>query len=254
MVNKLPGSQATKVSPQNPNLTLTLTSSFFQGEAISGSPQWCRPQLMIVFEAGDLHSARHQLLPSLQSPFSAGSIATVLLQESIAEQFVGLLAQDLRPLEEAVAQNPNYQRSVAQIQRLKLKVVKAENLKVDQSPLLVYDGVHSLLGDGGATGVITLHIFRTAKEAGELAKREALSFGQVSIWNEQLSCSYELVSRLSPAIFAFNCFNPDLSPVQEAFDGDRNDVVLVKNYHYESLVVGSKRRIIVFPVGTIFAN
>nr|CBE67059.1 CG15717-PA [Drosophila phaeopleura] len=235
MVNKLPGSQA-------------------QLSAQSKSNGIDAPQLMIVFDAGDLNSARQQLLPSLQDPFAAGAVATVLLQESIAEQFVGLVAQDLRPLSEAVAQNPSRVKSLAQINKLKLKVVKGEHLNPEESPLLVYDTVHSYLGGGGATGVITLHVFRTAKEAGELAKRDALPFGQVSIWNEKLACAYELVSRLSTDIFALNCFGPDLSPIREAFTANRNDVALEKNYHYESLVVGSKRRIIVFPVGTIFAN
>ncbi|KAH8319215.1 hypothetical protein KR074_002400, partial [Drosophila pseudoananassae] len=212
------------------------------------------PQFMIVFDAGDLNSARQQLLPSLQDPFAVGGVATVLLQESIAEQFVGLVAHDLRPLSEAVVKNPRRVKTVAHINKLKLKVVKGTHLKPEESPLLVYDTVHSYLGDGGATGVITVHVFRTAKEAVELAKRDALAFGQASIWNEKLACAYELVLRLPTDVFALNCFNPDLAPIKEAFTENRNHVCVEKNYHYESLVLGSKPRIVVFPIGTIFAN
>ncbi|KAI8033887.1 uncharacterized protein LOC128265056 [Drosophila gunungcola] len=223
-------------------------------ETIPSDPKWRSPQLMIVFEDGDLHSARQQLLKSLQNPFAEGSVATLVLQESIADQFVGLVAKDLRSLPEQVAKNPSYISTLAKIAQLKAKVVRGEDLKADESPLLVYDCVHSYLGTG-VTGVVTLHTFRTAKEAGELAaKRDPLPYGQVSVWNEKLACAYELLPRLPTDIVALNCFNPDLSPIKEAFVGNRNDVVLVKNYHYESLVVGDKRRVIAFPVGTIFAN
>ncbi|KAH8289206.1 hypothetical protein KR054_001737, partial [Drosophila jambulina] len=214
---------------------------------------WLSPQLMIVFADGDLHSARQQLLQSLQNPFAEGSVATLLLQESISEQFVGLISQDLRPLPSEVAKHPNYAKTLAKIEQLKVKVVKGENLKAgEESPLLVYDCVHSFLGTS-TTGVITLHIFRTAKEAGELAKRDPLPYGQVSLWNEKLASAYELIPRLPGKVVAINCYNPDLSPIQASFDADRNDVALVKNYHYESLSFGNnQRRIIVFPVGTIF--
>ncbi|XP_016980072.1 uncharacterized protein LOC108045299 [Drosophila rhopaloa] len=222
-------------------------------ETIPSVSEWLAPQLMIVFEDGDLHSARQQLLESLQNPFAEGSVAVLVIQESIADQFVGLVAQDLRSLPKQVAKNPSFISTLAKIDQLKAKVVKGVGLKADESPLLVYDCVHSFLGTG-ATGVVTLHTFRTAKEAGQLAKRDLLPYGQVSVWNEKLACAYELIPLLPSAIVALNCFNPDLSPIQKAFEGDRNDVALVKNYHYESLVVGAKRRIIVFPVGTIFAN
>nr|XP_044250118.1 uncharacterized protein LOC108056787 [Drosophila takahashii] len=229
-------------------LTPQSSSKEAENKAIPSDPQWRSPQLMIVFEDGDLHSARQQLLASLQNPFAAGSVATLLLQESIADQFVGLVAQDLRSLPQAVAQHPSYVGTLAKIDQLKAKVVKA-----GESPILVYDCVHSYLGSG-ATGVVTLHTFRTAKEAGELAKRDPLPYGQVSLWNEKLACAYELIPRLPSDVVALNCFNPDLSPIRDSFAGNRNDVLLEKNYHYESLVVSGKRRIVVFPVGTIFAN
>ncbi|XP_033168872.1 uncharacterized protein LOC117146647 [Drosophila mauritiana] len=220
---------------------------------IPSAPQWRSPQLMVVFEDGDLHSARHQLLQSLQNPFDEGSVATLLLQESIADQFVGLVAQDLRPLSPAVSKHPSYSSTLAKIEQLKAKTVQGVSLKAGESPVLVYDCVHSYLGNG-ATGVVTVHTFRTAKEAGELAKRDPLPYGQVSLWNEKLGCAYELIARLPSDIVAINSFNPDLDPIRESFAADRNDVLLAKNYHYESLVVSGKRRIIVFPVGTIFGN
>nr|XP_016923889.1 uncharacterized protein LOC108005211 [Drosophila suzukii] len=239
------------------DMVLTPQSSSKDGEtkveAIPSDPKWRSPQLMIVFEDGDLHSARQQLLKSLQNPFAEGSVATLLLQESIADQFVGLVAQDLRTLPQEVSKNPSYINTLAKIDQLKAKVVKGETLKAGESPILVYDCVHSYLGTG-ATGVVTLHTFRTAKEAGELAKRDPLPYGQVSLWNEKLACAYELIPRLPSDVVAINCFNPNLSPIRDSFEGNRNDVLLEKNYHYESLVVSGKRRIIVFPVGTIFAN
>ncbi|XP_016949747.1 uncharacterized protein LOC108024355 [Drosophila biarmipes] len=246
--------QSTRITS---DMVLTPQSSPKEGqakvEAIPSAPKWRSPQLLIVFEDGDLHSARQQLLHSLQNPFAEGSVATLLLQESIAEQFVGLVARDLRTLPQEVAKNPTYISTLAKIDQLKAKVVRGESLKAGESPILVYDCVHSYLG-GGATGVVTLHTFRTAKEAGELAKRDPLPYGQVSLWNEKLACAYELIPRLPADVVAINCFSPDLSPIRDSFKGNRNEVLLEKNYHYESLVVSGKRRIVVFPVGTIFAN
>jgi len=156
-------------------------------------------------------------------------------------------------LSQEVSKHPSYTSTLAKIEELKAKTVQGESLKAGESPVLVYDCVHSYLGNG-ATGVVTVHTFRTAKEAGQLAKRDPLPYGQVSLWNEKLGCAYELIPRLPSDIVAINCFNPDLDPIWESFAADRNDVLLAKNYHYESLVVSGKRRIVVFPVGTIFGN
>ncbi|KAH8265013.1 hypothetical protein KR038_003685 [Drosophila bunnanda] len=260
MVNELQLDQASakevKVSFSSERIS-DITLAPLTPQTIPGDGKWLSPQLMIVFADGDLHSARQQLLQSLQNPFAAGSVATLLVQESVADQFMGLVAQDLRTLASEVAKHPRYAKTLAKIDQLKAKVVRGQNLKAgEESPLLVYDCVHSYLGDGTTTtGVVTLHIFRTAKEAGELAKRDPLPYGQVSLWNEKLSSAYELIPRLPGNVVALNCFNPDLSPIKASFDADRNDVALVKNYHYESLSLGNgQRKIIVFPVGTIFAN
>ncbi|KAH8306802.1 hypothetical protein KR018_001411, partial [Drosophila ironensis] len=217
-------------------------------------PEGQTAQAMIVFASGDLHSALLQLLQSLQNPFAPGSVATVLVQESIAEQFVGLLAQNLRPLAAQVTQDSRFKSSLELVGKLGLKVVRGEGLRVEESPMLVWDVLHSFLNTC-PSGAVTLHAFRTAKEAADLVRRDDFSYSQVSVWNEQLACSYELIPRLPKLeVFVFNCFRPDLSPVLEAFNGNRNEVILEKNHHYESLLVEGKRRLVVFPVGTIFAN
>ncbi|XP_034671892.1 uncharacterized protein LOC117903671 [Drosophila subobscura] len=253
------------LSPLQPAITSDMVNKLQQTPEpkakISGTQDgsvaatWRSPQLMIVFEDGDLHSARQHLLDSLQNPFAEGAVATVLLQESVRDQFVGLVAQNLKRLEPQVASHPSYVRTLAQIEQLKAKVVKAEgDVPADASPLLVSDFSSSYLGQPGPTGAITLHTFRTAREATQVNVKESVPYARVSIWNEKLACAYEVLGQLAVDTITINCFNPDLSPIQPAFEGNRNDVCLVKGYHYETLTVNSKRRIVVFPVGTIFAN
>ncbi|EDW86304.2 uncharacterized protein Dwil_GK17389 [Drosophila willistoni] len=218
--------------------------------------KWKSPSLMIVFDDGDINSAMHHLLGSLHNPFEEGSVATIVIQESVLDQFVGRVAEHFKELPSKVAKHPNYIRTLAKIKELKAKVVTAadkEKVPANVSPVLVYDFIQNYLGDG-PTGVITLHTFRTPKEVVQIIGTETLSYSTVSVWNEKLACSFELVSLLKPEICLINCFKVDLQPIQEAFDSNRNDVCLVKSYHYESIVLNSKRRIIVFPVGTIFAN
>ncbi|XP_017155437.1 uncharacterized protein LOC108164297 [Drosophila miranda] len=218
---------------------------------------WRSPQLMIVFEDGDLHSARQHLLDSLQNPFAQGAVATVLVQESVRDQFVGLVAQNLKRLESQVASHPSYVRTLAQIELLKANVIKANgdvDVPANASPLLVADFISSYLGHQGPTGAITLHTFRTAREATQVNLKESVPYTRVSIWNEKLACAYEVLGHLAVDTFTINCFNPDLSPIRPAFVDNRNDVCLVKGYHYETLTINSKRRIVVFPVGTMFAN
>ncbi|XP_022227430.2 uncharacterized protein LOC111077456 [Drosophila obscura] len=249
------------LSPLQPAITSDMVNKLQQTPAseakISGSvaSAWRSPQLMIVFEDGDLHSARQHLLDSLQNPFAEGAVATVLLQESVRDQFVGLVAQNLKRLEPQVAGHPSYVRTLAQIELLKANVIKAEgDVPADASPLLVSDFVSSYLGQPGPTGAITLQTFRTAREATLVNLKESVPYARVSIWNEKLACAYEVLGHLAVDTFTINCFNPDLSPIRSAFEANQNDVCLFKGYHYETLTVNFKRRIVVFPVGTMFAN
>lgn len=211
---------------------------------------------MIVFEGGDLNSARHHLLASLHDPFGKNAVATVLIQESVRDEFNELLVENMHPLDPQVYQHPNYLRS-----RQKLLQFKAETIVGDPevvpdhaTPVIVCDISHTFFGDE-PTGIVTMHTFRTPKDATQVNQKETIKYGAVSIWNEKVASAYEICALLKNEIFMLNCFNVDLTPILPKDDlGPTNDVKVEKGYHYERLTINQKRKIIVFAVGTIFAN
>ncbi|XP_030380987.1 uncharacterized protein LOC115628871 [Scaptodrosophila lebanonensis] len=228
------------------------------GDCLNGSKQveyqWNSPSLMIVFDNGDMNSAMHHLLESLHNPFGPHSVATIAIQESIVDQFMERVVPRIKKLDDEVAQHSVYVSTLAKLQNLKAitYVGDPKSVPAELSPTIVKDFTHKYLGDG-PTGVITLHTFRTAKEATQLHLSEPVQFSSVSIWNEHMSCAYEIAERVDCDTFFINCANVSLEPINQAFKADRSDVNITKGYHYESIVM-KKRKIIVFPVGTIFAN
>ncbi|KAM8719683.1 hypothetical protein ACLKA7_005847 [Drosophila subpalustris] len=216
---------------------------------------WNSPSLMIVCEDGDLNSALHHLVASLHDPFAAHAVATLLIQESVREPFLDRLVEQLQPLDGQVANHPNYVRTLAKLQKLKAETIvgNPKTVSPNATPMLVSDLTHNYLGDG-PTGVVTMHTFRTPKEATQVNLKETLSYSSVSIWNEKLASAYEVCALLKDDTFMVNCFNVDLTPIKPAFDANRNDVTIAKGYHYETLTINRQRKIIVFAVGSIFAN
>lgn len=216
---------------------------------------WNSPSLMIIFDGGDLNSAMHHLEASLKDPFGKNAVATLLIQESVRDDVISRLVERIKQLDPQVANHPNYLRTLTKLQKLKPEIIvgKLNVVPLNATPILVNDLTHNFLGDG-PTGVITMHTFRTPKEATQVNLKETLTYSSVSIWNEKLASAYEVCALLKDDIFMINCFNADLSPIKPSFDANQNDVKIVKGYHYETLMMNNQRKIIVFPVGTIFAN
>ncbi|XP_068148288.1 uncharacterized protein [Drosophila tropicalis] len=210
---------------------------------------WNKPCLMIVFQDGDFNSALHYLLDSLHNPFEGNAVASVLVQESLIKQFVDLLRSQLRQLDPQVATHPNYLRSVQKLRALKAQIVVNDEVKA--SPVLAFDIPQSFLGNG-PTGVITIQPFRTPIESTYIYMEPSVPFASVSIWNERVADSYDVIARLKIDTVMINCCNVDLQPIKESFGNKRSDVHLSKGYHYETLVLNGKRKIIVFPMGSIF--
>ncbi|ALC49103.1 CG15717, partial [Drosophila busckii] len=213
------------------------------------------PSLMMIFEGGDLNCAMHHLVCSLQNPFEMNSVATLLIQESVRESFVNCVREQIQPLDAQLANHPRFVRTQAKLEELKAETIGGDpkTVPTNATPLLVCDLTHSFLGNG-PTGVITMHTFRTPKEATQVNKKETLKYSSVSIWNEKLASAYEICELFDCSVFMLNCFNVDLNPILPAFEANQNDVKIFKGYHYETLMTNHKRKIIVFPVGTIFAN
>ncbi|XP_062138526.1 uncharacterized protein LOC133847467 [Drosophila sulfurigaster albostrigata] len=216
---------------------------------------WNSPCLMILFDGGDINSALHHLVTSLHDPFAENAVATLLVQESVRDTLIERVVEQMHQLDTQVANHPSYVRTLAKLQKLKAETIVG-NPKVvppNATPMLVSDLTHSFLGDG-PTGVITMHTFRTPKEATQVNLKETLPYSSVSIWNEKLASAYEVCALLKEQTFMLNCYNVDLTPIETSHEAAKNDVKIVKGYHYETLTINHQRKIIVFAVGTIFAN
>ncbi|XP_032593826.1 uncharacterized protein LOC6564824 isoform X2 [Drosophila grimshawi] len=218
--------------------------------------KWDSPCLMMIFDGGDLNSAMHHLLASLRNPFAPNAVATLLIQENVRGPFLEQLVEQMTQVDPSVHQHPNYLRTLRKLQQFSAETIVANPHRVpsNATPILVSDLTHNFLGEDGPTGVITMHTFRTPKEATQVNLKETLAYGSVSIWNEKTASAYEMCQLLKNNIFMINCYNVDLGPIKAAFDAGQNDARIVKGYHYESVICGQMRKIIVFAVGTIFAN
>lgn len=210
---------------------------------------------MIIFEQGDINCALLHLVNSLHDPFADGAVATLLIQENIRESFLKRLKEHMVQLDPKVANHPAYVRTLAKLKELKAETIVGdpETVPANATPMLVSDLSHNFLGDG-PTGVITMHTFRTPKDSTMINQNETLVYSSVSIWNEKVASAYEVCALFKNSIFMINSYNVDLSPIKTAFNENKNEVKIVKGYHYETLTINQKRKIIIFAVGTIFAN
>jgi len=214
------------------------------------------PQLMIIFEDGDINSALHFLIESVHNPFAPNAVAMVLVEEKIREEIVRRILPKLHPLSEFVAEHPNYLAALEKCESSNLEIIRANNTEVAPplaSPIFVCECNHNVLGNY-PTGVITFYTFRNNREAIDICQRETLNFSSVSIWNETLEGSYDLVVALSSSNFFLNCSNVNLSPISQHFEADRNHVVIENAFHYETLCIYNKFKIIVFPVGELILS
>ncbi|XP_017130771.1 uncharacterized protein LOC108148300 [Drosophila elegans] len=217
--------------------------------------RWNSPRLMILCEDGDINCALHYLVESLHDPFACNAVATLLLQESLLEEFVDRLKDRLEPLDSQISSHPVYVKTLERLEQLQARTIvgNPKTVPANATPILVFDLSQRYLGDG-PTGAITLHTFRTMKDAIELQAKEPLNFTSVSIWNEKLGAAYELVARFSPLIFLLNCFYVDLNNISLAFVCNLNTAKIVDGYHYESVTFREKRKAVVHPVGTIWGK
>lgn len=216
---------------------------------------WNSPSLMVLFDGGDLNKAMDHLLASLQNPFAEHAVATLFIQESVREPVIKLLVEQLKPLEPQIYNHPNYVRSRAKLQQLRSETIvgNPKTVPAHTTPMLVCDISHKFLGDG-PTGIITMHTFRTPKDAIQAILQETLAYGSVSIWHEKIASAYEMCDLLKNDTFMINCFNVDLAPIRSIFKAGKNDTLIEGSYHYEILTKNEKSKIVVSVVGSIFAK
>uniref|UniRef100_A0A1L8EI75 Uncharacterized protein n=1 Tax=Haematobia irritans TaxID=7368 RepID=A0A1L8EI75_HAEIR len=209
-----------------------------------------QPAVLILFGHSDINAALHHLVQSLENPLDGKTfVATVLVQESIKQEFDDKLKSHLKPYSNSgLTKDAGYIKALDNVKKL-----NAQALTVPGGPIVVYDFTHEHLG-GHAGFVTTLHTFRTAKEAIALVGKESLSFPNVSIWHENHAFAYELVAGLKSNNFFINCYNMPLTLLENAAQSGKSFVAMEKNYHYETMPHNGVQKNIVFPIGSIFAN
>lgn len=206
------------------------------------------PQIMIIYEAGDIHSALHCLIDSAQNPFERNAIAMVFIEEKIIDEVVQKILSKLKPLSDLATQHQNFWDSVEYIKTSELKTVTVSDDGERTFPVFVYDVTHEKLGNE-QTGVITLHSFTKNEEVIDKYQMETLPFKSVCLWNETLDGVYEIVAALKCPHFYINCCNANLDPIQNSLNAGKNDVVFEDGFHYETITIYTLFKLIVFPIG-----
>ncbi|KAI8127993.1 hypothetical protein FF38_10280 [Lucilia cuprina] len=215
-----------------------------------------QPTVLIVFANSDINAALYHLNKSLENPFATKAIASVLVQESIKNDFVEKLKQQLKSYpKEAVNNNEHFIKALSTAHKLSAQLISVDQKEANvYAPTLVCDFTHEQLGSTTPSGIVTLHTFRTAKEAIALVNKESLKFSYVSIWHENHSYAYELVTALKSENYFINCYQVPLNGLADNVALGKNYVNLDKSYHYETLQHEGVQKCIVFPIGSIFAN
>ncbi|XP_017032582.1 uncharacterized protein [Drosophila kikkawai] len=211
------------------------------------------PQLMIIYEDGDINSALHFLIESAHNPFKPNIVAMVLVEEKLREEIVRRILPKLQPLNEVVTEHPSFLESLEKAKALNLELIKAADTDMaplQSSPVFVCECTHADLGSY-PTGVTTFHTFRNNLEAIEICHREALTFDSVSVWNESLDSCYEIVVALDCSHFFLNCIHVPLLPISKQLSTRQNYVAVVNGYHFETLHIYSQFKSIVFPIGEL---
>lgn len=199
-----------------------------------------------MFANSDINAALYHLVKSLESPFNPNAVATVLVQESIKEDFIQKLQQQWKSKEiKELQSNSNFKQALETAKKLNARII---------SPSLVCDFTHEHLSSALPTGIVTLHTFRTAKEAFTLVNKESIKFETVSIWHENHSYAYEIIAALKSLYYFINCFKDPAVALKEGNLQSKNCVSVDKSYHYETLEHEGVQKYIVFPIGSIFAN
>ncbi|KAH8298367.1 hypothetical protein KR018_011226 [Drosophila ironensis] len=219
-------------------------------EATDGSEPFT-PQLMIIYEDGDLNSALHYLVESVQNPFQPNAFAMVLVEEKIRNEVVDRIKSKMRPLCEFVVEHPKFQATMGKIGSLNVETIVAEPKRVAPplvSPVLVCEATHHKLGDA-PTGVVTFHSFRNNLEAIKICQRETLSFKSVCCWDETMNGTYDIVAALKCPHFFINCCNVTLAPIIGKLKAKENWVAIAGGLHYETVTIYEQAKVIVFPIG-----
>ncbi|KAH8274363.1 hypothetical protein KR044_010196, partial [Drosophila immigrans] len=213
--------------------------------------RWMAPQVIILFESGNINQVIDAVVDDLKHPIGNGLIASILVQEPLRQTLIRRLRARMELMDERIVDHPNFKHTLKMLDRMSCKTVYIEEFDASdkqklygrmkpRSPLVVLDFPQIYFGEK-PTAIVTFNTFRNLNEAIQLCLREGLNFDTVSVWTDKLTEGYDLLSGLAMfPNFKFNCINVPFTP--SALVGVSN------NYHYEVLSVRSELITIVFPI------
>ncbi|KAL7739429.1 hypothetical protein ACLKA6_011296 [Drosophila palustris] len=243
----------TPAPSEDRDLDALMSQATINAENQDESRARCKHQLMIVYGTGDINCALHFLGKSLVNPFACSAVATVLVEESLKEEFVQRIAAQMKPMNAMVTGLPKFRATLENLDKLHLETIRAETQYPDTSPILVFNCQHSQLGEG-TTGVISVHTFRSTQEAIEICGQDSRLYATTSVWNESIEELYQLVAALDCSTFLFNCSHITLQPIDKSLAEKKNDACVTNGFHYETLQINDAMKTIVFPVGAHLAQ
>lgn len=165
----------------------------------------------IIFDSGDLKSAVSQLLSIVLKCSSDEKVNTILVQETIREQFVNELKARLGKLP---AQNSKLNNKVL----LDLNAqFGGEIIACDNEKHYFTVGIPISHAQNTQHSVTAIEFFRTPKDVLQLIKSECKNISCYSLWTEKISLAYEIRNNLKAKIIVVNSIHFDDS----SLPGDR---------------------------------
>uniref|UniRef100_A0A182YRU5 Aldehyde dehydrogenase domain-containing protein n=1 Tax=Anopheles stephensi TaxID=30069 RepID=A0A182YRU5_ANOST len=172
---------------------------------------------MIVFDSCDLESASDRLALAWTTNDAPWAIRSVLVQETIKDEFVQLVKGKLKPFtdEQSKFLKNAQLKAIDAAKSVGAQLVQSDSDASEIKPMLAFvPGVQYLLstntGSVQPSPIVAVQAFRTAKEAISLAN--SANGGSVSLWTEELSLTFEVAYGLrSPTVWvnSYAEFNPD---------------------------------------------
>ncbi|XP_050100588.1 uncharacterized protein LOC126581153 [Anopheles aquasalis] len=152
---------------------------------------------MIVFDSCDLESASDRLAFAWATNDAPWAIRNVLVQETVKDELLQLVRLKLKPYTEEQKQflKKPLEKALAEAENLGAQLVQSPTDASTIKPTLaLLPGVQYLLPESAnapqPSPIVTVSVFRTAKEAVTLAN--ANNGGSVSLWTEELSLTFEV--------------------------------------------------------------
>uniref|UniRef100_A0A182N7C5 Uncharacterized protein n=1 Tax=Anopheles dirus TaxID=7168 RepID=A0A182N7C5_9DIPT len=173
---------------------------------------------MIVFDSCDLESASDRLALAWSTNDAPWAIRNVLVQENVKDEFVQLVKAKLKPFDDSQKAflKDTLPRALEEVKRFGACPIQNGTDESNVKPTLAFvPGVQYLLATDGMASlrpspVVTMSVFRTAKEAVSLANGN--NGGSVSLWSEELSLTFEVAYGLRSQTVWVNSyaeFNPE---------------------------------------------